>query len=96
MSYDPTNAQPALIAQGIGGGRKLWFYSSTDAATTVDGAGYFTDGWALGMRAGDAVLVLDNDASPLALTAHVVSAATAGTTTVDLSNGIDVGSTNAD
>lgn len=93
MSYSTSN-QPALLLQNIGGTRKLWFYASTDGASTVDASGYITDGYSLGMRAGDVVLVLDTDASPLALTAHVVSSSS--TTATDLSNGVDIGSTNSD
>jgi hypothetical protein len=83
-----------LLTQNIFGTRKVWFYASVDAAATVDASGYITNGYDLGMRAGDVVLVLDTDASPLALTAHVVSSST--TTATDLSNGVDIGSTNSD
>lgn len=94
MTYATSNP-PCLISQGVGGGGgRLWFYSSTDASTAVDASGYITNGYALGMRAGDVVLVLDNDASPLALTAHVVTSASS--TATDLSNGVDIGSTNSD
>ena len=93
MSYS-TSSPPILIAQGIGGGNRLWFYSSTDASTVVDASGYITNGYSLGMRQGDAVLVLDSDASPVALTCHVVTTATS--TAVDLSDGVSVGVTNSD
>lgn len=93
MAYS-TSSPPMLIAQNIMGTRKLWFYASTDAAGTVDASGYITDGYNLGMRAGDFVLVLDSDASPLALTAHVVSSSS--TTATDLSDGVNIGSTNSD
>lgn len=93
MTYATSNP-PILISQGIGGALKTFKYTSTDGTATVDASGYITNGYDLGLRAGDQVLVLDNDASPLALTSHVVSAASS--TAVDLSNGVDVGSTNSD
>ncbi len=64
MAYVTTNP-PALIAQGIGGGNRLWAYSSTDAGTAVDAAGYITNARNLGMVAGDGIFVVDNDASPV-------------------------------
>lgn len=93
MTYSTSNP-PILIAQGIGGALKTFKYSSTDPTATLDASGYITNGYALGLRAGDQVIALDNDASPLALTSHVVSSATSST--VDLSNGVDIGSTNSD
>lgn len=95
MAGYSTSNPPQLVLQGVGGGAfRLWFYSSVDAGTVVDGSGYFTNGYALGMRAGDSVLVLDNDASPPAKTIHTVASATSAT--VDLSDGVAVGSTAGD
>lgn len=94
MTYS-TSTPPYLIAQGIGGTYKLWHYDSTDGTATVDAAGYITNGSALGMTAGDSVVVLDSDASPLAKTIHTVSTVTAGSS-ADLSDGVAIGSTNSD
>jgi hypothetical protein len=93
MAYATSNP-PALIAQGIGGVNKIFDYRSTDATGDVDASGYVTNGYALGMRANDVVLVHDTDASPVAQTIHTVTTAT--TTAVDLSNGVAAGSTNSD
>ena len=80
MAYATSNP-PKLISQPIGGGAgKVWVYSSTDAAATVDAANYFTDGGSLGMSVGDLVFVIDNDASPIITTLHQVSATGDGTT----------------
>jgi lipid-binding SYLF domain-containing protein len=38
-------------------GQNIWAYSSADAAATVNGAGYFTNGGDLGMKLGDIVLI---------------------------------------
>ena len=98
MAYDATVAQPALIAGGVGAGGvtnpRIWVYSSVDAVSLVRVAGYFTDGWTLGMRKGDVVLVLDNDASPITGSWCWVSAASS--TSVDLSDGVTITGTNSD
>jgi hypothetical protein len=65
MAYDTANP-PFLISQGIGGVGQVWGYRSTDAGTTVDAAGYFTNGADLGMATGGAIVVVDTDASPVA------------------------------
>lgn len=94
MAYDATVAQPVMIAGGVGLGPRIWTYSSADAVTLVRVAGYFTDGWTLGMRKNDIVLVLDNDASPITGSWCWVSAASS--TSVDLSDGVTITGTNSD
>lgn len=92
MAYVTTNP-PRLVMQPIAGLR-LWQYSSTDAVTDVRVSGYFTNGWDLGMRAGDLVAVLDNDASPITGAWCWVTSATS--TTVDLSDGVTITGTDTD
>jgi hypothetical protein len=58
MGYS-TSTPPALVSQRIGGAPAIWVYSSADDDATVNGAGYFTNGDALGMTVGDVVLVYD-------------------------------------
>lgn len=88
MPYSTSNP-PRLISQGVGGlGSKIWVYESTaDAAATVDTSGYFTNGYDLGMRAGDVVIA---NLSQLVSSFTVL---TATTTAVDLGNGTTIGST---
>lgn len=93
MAYATSNP-PCLIAGGVGSGPRIWTYSSVDAVTLVRVSGYFTNGWSLGMRAGDIVLVLDNDASPL--TGSWCWVATATSATVDLGDGVTITGTNTD
>lgn len=93
MAYS-TSSPPVLISQPIAGPKK-WVYESTDAASVVDADGYITNASDLGMEAGDTVIVIDTDASPIAATAHVVSAINADGS-ADLSDGVDIGSTNSD
>ena len=93
MAYATSNP-PFQVAQGVGSGRKIWFYASVDAATLVRVSGYFTNGYDLGMRAGDLVFVVDTDASPIAMQAMIVVQATASV--VDLSDGTAITSTDSD
>lgn len=95
MAYSTSNP-PVLIAGPIhkDAAGRIWFYSSTDNLAAVRVAGYFTNGYDLGMRAGDIVFILDNDAAPLALSVSLVNAATASQ--VDLADGTALASTDTD
>lgn len=97
MAYSTSNP-PQLIAAGIGGSGKVWMYKSTDAATVVRVSGYLSNGYSLGLRAGDLVLVVDTDASPIAMQMMIVtsSSKSGATETVDLSDGTAVTATNSD
>jgi hypothetical protein len=90
MSYSTANP-PRLLMQAIAG-QRLWYYESADAAATVDGSGYFSNGHDLGMRNKDQIIVFDTTNS--ITTWHRV--AVTGTT-IDLGDGTTVGSaTNSD
>lgn len=94
MAYSTSNP-PQLVAGGIGGSaRRIWFYESTDAVALVRVSGYITNGWALGMRAGDFVIAVDSDASPITQQLMIVTSATSST--VDLSDGTAVTATDTD
>jgi len=97
MAYATTNP-PFCLGQGIGGGRKLWFYTTTDAMTDVRVSGYFTNGYSLGMRAGDIICVIDNDASPISASWAIINAASksGSTETVDISDGVAITATDSD
>lgn len=71
MAYATTNP-PKLLVKGVGTAPSLWTYSSTDAHTDVDAAGYFTNGADLGLRIGDVMIVVDTDSA----TATIHSVAT--------------------
>lgn len=92
MAYATTNP-PFLFFGGMSGQPRVWGYKSADAKATVDASGYFTNGYDLGMRDGDLILVYDT-ANKIWSGHTVVN--TSGTT-IDLGNGTDVGiSTNSD
>lgn len=78
MSYSTSNP-PALQVQSIAQTTlRIWSYSSTDQATDVDAAGYFTNGDALGLKVGDLMFVQDTDTGPNTITLHRVITVTAG------------------
>ena len=86
MAYTSSNP-PALVFGTVGNTRKVWLYSSADAAATIDTAGYFTDGYDLGMRDGD--LLLAYDTGQKIWSSHTVLVAG---TIVNLANGTTIGS----
>lgn len=94
MAYSTSN-QPICVVNPTGGnGVANWKYASTDAAATVDGAGYFTDAKKLGMKVGDMVEVYDTTNN--IVTMHRVAAISAAGA-ADLGAGTTIGSaTNAD
>jgi hypothetical protein len=75
MPYATSNP-PTIQAQAIAGGSH-WRYASTDVHTDVDAPGYFTNGYALGMKVGDTMHVIETDNS-YAQTTHSVTVVTAG------------------
>ena len=93
MAYS-TDTPPALYAQA-GRGTRLWVLLGTDAVTSVREDGYITDGWDLGMRAGDLVQYIKTDASPISTQMMIVSTATEADG-VDLSDGLAITATNTD
>ena len=91
MAYDTKNP-PALVYQAIGGMVRHWVYKSPDAAATVDGAGYFTNGQKLGMKVGDLVEVINTTGNITTL--HQVSAVSASG--VDLNDATVINQTDTD
>lgn len=75
MAYSTSNP-PSQVSQGVATGA-LWIYKSTDVHTDVDASGYFTNGYALGMKTGDVVFVIETDNS-FALTIHSVTTVVTG------------------
>lgn len=50
-----TGLSTANPGQGSQGG-SLWYYCSTNTSTELQSSTFFTDGWYLGMRAGDILM----------------------------------------
>lgn len=59
MSY--TAANLSLLTQNVGGGKRRYILTGTDAITSVLGASYVTDGVAKGLRANDEVTYVKTD-----------------------------------
>lgn len=89
MAYATSNP-PALVSGGpLTGAGQVWVYRSSDAAATVDAAGYITNAKALGMRIGDLVRVT-NTLNNITTTHQVVNITAAGA--ADLADGTTIGS----
>jgi len=60
MPYS-TSAPAALVSQRLGAdGGAIWVYKSADSLALVLVADYFSDGYDLGMKVGDTVIVIDS------------------------------------
>lgn len=79
MAYSVTNP-PALVTQRIGDGPAVWIYKSADDDATTNGASYYSNGVALGMRVGDIVLVVDTATPKVSYHGVASLSATAATT----------------
>lgn len=76
MAYVSANLN--LLASGMGDGPSLWTYISTaDVHGTVEGASFFSDGVAKGMKLGDLVDVVYT--TGYLRSSHAVSVVTAST-----------------
>ena len=93
MAYSTSNP-PSLLVSQLGGTFKIWFYSSTAAAATVDASSYFSDGQTHGLRVNDLVLVRNTTSN--ILTGHLVQSVSTATKGVDLGNGTTVATSTTD
>lgn len=92
MAY--TSATLSLNSPGpFNGTGKIWTYLTTDAATAVRVAGYFSDGWNRGMRVGD--LVIGINTSTFAAQFYIVNAGSA-TVAIDVTDGLAIAATDTD
>lgn len=78
MAYVTTNP-PYRMHSGLGSGKQLWRYDSTDTDDTVIAALYITNALQLGMKVGDAVLIWDST-TPKGSLAFVTVVAAGGST----------------
>lgn len=76
MSYATTNPPKCLLPRMGTDGIALWAYTSTDVHTDVDAADYFSDGYDLGLKVGDIMLVSKSSAT-IGTTIHYVTTVTA-------------------
>lgn len=101
---------PILIGKGVGGpcrqqasstgneviGNGLWFYGTTDVSSTLFTAGAITDGYELGMKTGDVVIISARTStvtSSAVLTMGIVSSVSSTGGGTQLSSGSFMSST---
>jgi tetrahydromethanopterin S-methyltransferase subunit D len=89
--FQTTGGTSAGVAAGTGVGHGLWMYASTNSSTEVLAANFFSDGFYLGMKAGDIVMCAGATGSSALLCIHTV--ASASTSGVSLSSAGGVTST---
>lgn len=91
MAYSTSNP-PKCLVPGVAGAPSLWTYSSADNQAAVRVSGYFTDGFELGIRAGDFLLMTDTDDYAGAI--MICNAASASA--VDFTDGTAIATTDSD
>jgi len=89
-----TGLSTANPGQGSQGG-SLWFYSSTNTSTQLYATTFFTDGWYLGMRAGDILISNSFTSAGSSVTTMLGTIVTASTAGCGVSTGAAVTSTHA-
>ncbi|HEY9064718.1 MAG TPA: hypothetical protein VIO33_07015 [Burkholderiaceae bacterium] len=76
-----------------GGGGGLWFYTSTNLTTDIVASNFFSDGFYLGMRAGDVVMGSQYSSLGSTVTTFIGSIVSVSTAGASLSTGSLVTST---
>ena len=94
MSYAASTL--TLITESpLTGAGQQWRHTSADATAVVDTSGFITNGGSYGMRVGD--ILQHTDSGTGIITSHRVVTVNATTGSVDLSDGVVIGSgTNTD
>lgn len=91
-----TTAARAAVAAGAMGGNGLWFYGTTDVSSTLFAAGAIADGYELGMKTGDVVIIscfISTVTSSGTLTMGIVSSVSSTGGGTQLSSGSFMSST---
>lgn len=85
MAYN-SNYLTCIDALGGLSGHNLWFYTTTDSAATIAGAGYISDATAKGVQTNDVIIVTQvttlPNTTPTGISVYVVSAVSSGAATV--------------
>lgn len=95
MAYS-TSAPPRLLVGDLTNqGPNIWTYIEDDTASTaVDASGYITNGYQLGMKAGDIVIYQRRDTYATQL--MIVVSVNSTTGAIDLSDGTAISNTDSD
>tara|TARA_R110000850_G_scaffold269167_2_gene401014 strand:- start:10266 stop:10559 length:294 start_codon:yes stop_codon:yes gene_type:complete len=97
MAYstaNPPNLLAQVMARGVNNEGRLWVYTHIDAPALVRVSGYFTNGFDIGLRVNDTVIVTDSDATPVTTSLMIVTSDTNGV--IDLSDGTPITATDTD
>jgi hypothetical protein len=79
MSYSTSNP-PQLLVPSIGATPALWSYRSTNTSTECLASGFFSNGHALGLKAGDIVTCINSTSGiPFVTGVSSVTASSAAT-----------------
>lgn len=79
MAYSTSNP-PTLMVPSIGAKPAIWAYSSTHSSTEILAASFFSNGAALGMRAGDILVsVISSSFTPCVTAVSSVASSSAAT-----------------
>lgn len=89
MAYSTSNPPVLKSTAPLTGAGQTWSYRSVDQATDVDAPGYFTNGYALGMKVGDIVEVTDTDTGTTMTLHRVIAVVPGGAATVS-TNGTNI------
>lgn len=85
MAYNGNYLSKVSYLGGLAG-RRLWFYTTTDNAAAIAGAGYISDATTKGMEVGDVVIATVvttlPHTTPLGISVYIVSAISSGAATV--------------
>jgi len=89
MAFDSAN----LIRIGGGSGQNLWYYSTTEAQGTIDGAGYFNNAANM-LNVNDVILCITATGGTPVVSHSYVNANDGST--VDIVNGVAITATDSD
>lgn len=79
MAYSTSNP-PTLLVPSIGAFPAVWAYRSTNTSTEVLASGFFSNGSALGMKAGDLLVTINSTSGiPALVGVSSVTASSAAT-----------------
>ena len=93
MAYSATGLQPIGGQAKAGNAPQVWSYTSTDAKTAIDAAGYFNDASDL-LKVGDLIYIHGDTGGTATFSLHPVVSNASGD--VDIVDGTAISATDSD
>ena len=93
MAYSATGLQPIGGQAKAGNAPQVWSYTSTDAKTAIDAAGYFNDASDL-LKVGDLIYIHGDTGGTATFSLHPVVSNASGV--VDIGEGTAIRATDSD